>query len=200
MGGGGAGAKDRFTRRDEDEEAAGHAPEPEPKDKEKDKDKPDFGLSGALAGDKSAGVVYKGIMLKWSEPPEARMPVDKWRLYCFKDGAEVDKPLHLHRSSAFLFGRERKIADIPTDHPSCSSQHAVLQYRMVNLPSEPGSIGPPRRAVKPYLMDLESRNGTFLNGTRIEGSRYYELRSRDVVKFGLSTREYVLIREDDSEG
>ena len=29
----------------------------------------------------------------------------------------------------FLFGRDRHIADIPTDHPSCSGQHAVIQVR-----------------------------------------------------------------------
>lgn len=33
------------------------------------------------------------------------------------------------RSSCYLFGRERRVADVPTDHPSCSKQHAVLQFR-----------------------------------------------------------------------
>ena len=37
----------------------------------------------------------------------------------------------MHRQSAYLAGRDRRVADIPTDHPSCSSQHAVLQYRLV---------------------------------------------------------------------
>lgn len=31
--------------------------------------------------------------------------------------------------SSYLFGRERRVADVPTDHPSCSKQHAVLQFR-----------------------------------------------------------------------
>jgi smad nuclear-interacting protein 1 len=30
-------------------------------------------------------------------------------------------------------------------------------------------------AIRPYLIDLDTVNGTFLNGERIEGSRYYEL-------------------------
>jgi smad nuclear-interacting protein 1 len=29
--------------------------------------------------------------------------------------------------------------------------------------------------VKPYLLDLESTNGTKLNGEKIDGARYYEL-------------------------
>ena len=36
---------------------------------------------------------------------------------------------HRCRNSCYLFGRERRVADVPTDHPSCSKQHAVLQYR-----------------------------------------------------------------------
>ena len=34
---------------------------------------------------------------------------------------------------------------------------------------------------------------TFLNGERIESARYYELKGTDMLKFGTSTREYVLV-------
>ncbi|KAG1692855.1 hypothetical protein DVH05_024144 [Phytophthora capsici] len=47
--------------------------------------------------------------------------------------------------------------------------------------------------VRPYIMDLDSTNSTFLNGHKIEGSRYIELKEKDVLKFGDSTREYVLM-------
>ena len=36
--------------------------------------KPDFGLSGALAKDTELGNVFKGVVLKFKEPPEARAP------------------------------------------------------------------------------------------------------------------------------
>lgn len=39
------------------------------------------------------------------------------------------EPLYIHRQSCYLFGRERRVADVPTDHPSCSKQHAVVQFR-----------------------------------------------------------------------
>ena len=55
----------------------------------------------------------------------------------------------MHRQSAYLFGRERKIADIPVDHPSCSKQHAVFQYRLVNYKKDDGSNG---RAIRPYII------------------------------------------------
>jgi smad nuclear-interacting protein 1 len=44
-------------------------------------------------------------------------------------------------------------------------------------------------------LDLESTNKTFLNGAEVEEARYYELRDKDVLKFGESSREYVLMRK-----
>lgn len=41
------------------------------------------------------------------------------------------EPLPIHKQTCYFFGRERRVADIPTDHPSCSKQHAILQYRYV---------------------------------------------------------------------
>lgn len=92
-----------------------------------DKEKPNFELSGALTEDTNT---FRGVVIKYNEPPEARIPKRRWRLYPFKN----DEPLpvmYVHRQSAYLMGRQRKIADIPIDHPSCSKQHAVFQYRLV---------------------------------------------------------------------
>lgn len=46
---------------------------------------------------------------------------------------------------------------------------------------------------RPYIIDLDSANGTMVNGDRIPSSRYLELRDKDMIQFGLSTREYVLM-------
>ena len=46
-------------------------------------------------------------------------------------------------------------------------------------------------------MDLESTNGTFLCDDKIKPRRYYELKEKDVIKFGFSTREYVVIKDDE---
>ena len=130
-------------------------------------------------------------MIKYNEPSEARKPKKRWRLYVFK--GEEELPFYqIHRQSAYLFGRERKIADIPVDHPSCSKQHAVFQYRLMNYKKEDGSNG---RTIKPYIIDLGSTNGTYINNERIEAQRYYELKEKDVLKFGFSSREYVLLHE-----
>ncbi|MCJ8728124.1 hypothetical protein PDJAM_G00000650 [Pangasius djambal] len=153
-----------------------------------EKEKPNFELSGALVEDTNT---YRGVVIKYNEPPEARIPKRRWRLYPFKN----DEPLpvmYIHRQSAYLLGRQRKIADIPIDHPSCSKQHAVFQYRLAEFTRADGTTG---RRVKPYIIDLGSGNGTYLNNQRIEPQRYYELKEKDVLKFGFSSREYVLLHE-----
>ncbi|XP_060067773.1 smad nuclear interacting protein 1-like [Ylistrum balloti] len=154
----------------------------------KDKDKPDFKLSGKLTEDTNT---YRGVVIKYNQPPEARKPKKRWRLYPFK-GDEALPVLHIHRMSAYLMGRDRLVVDIPTDHPSCSKQHAVLQYRLVNFEREDGTTG---RKVAPYIIDLDSSNGTYVNNQRIDPQRYVELFEKDMLKFGFSSREYILLHE-----
>ena len=49
----------------------------------------------------------------------------------------------------------------------------------------------------PYLIDLESTNGTILNGDPIDAAKYYELRDKDVIKFGDSPIEWVFMKQSD---
>lgn len=65
-------------------------------------------------------------------------------------------------------------------------------FRLVEFTRADGTTG---RRVKPYIIDLSSGNGTYLNNQRIEPQRYYELKEKDVLKFGFSSREYVLLHE-----
>lgn len=153
---------------------------------------PNFGLSGKLTEETNT---YKGVVIKYSEPPEARKPKRRWRLYPFKEDKSLPT-LYIHRESAYLIGRDRKVVDLPVDHPSCSKQHAVLQYRLVPFTREDGSSG---KRVKPYLIDLESANGTFLNNQKIQPKKYIELKETDVIRFGYSKREYVLLHENSKD-
>ncbi|XP_073981197.1 smad nuclear-interacting protein 1 isoform X2 [Rhodnius prolixus] len=161
---------------------------PDKKPPPENKAKPDFGLSGKLAEEVNT---YKGVVIKYSEPPEARKPKRRWRLYPFK-GDDVLPTLYIHRQSAYLIGRDRKVVDLPVDHPSCSKQHAVLQYRVVPYTREDGTRG---QRVRPYIIDLESANGTYVNNQKIETRKFVELIERDVIKFAYSSREYVLLHE-----
>ncbi|CAH7673414.1 SMAD/FHA domain-containing protein [Phakopsora pachyrhizi] len=152
-------------------------------------DQPNFNQSGKLAAETNS---LKGVVLKYHEPPEARRPNKKYRLYVFKGSEQIDL-LHIYQQSAYLIGRDRVVVDIPIDHPSSSKQHAVIQYRQVQTKNE---FGDTKTLVKPFLIDLESANGSFVNGEKVPESRYYELQQGDVIKFGFSTREFVLIPEE----
>ncbi|VDM00064.1 unnamed protein product [Schistocephalus solidus] len=120
--------------------------------------------------------MFKGVLIKYNEPEDARKPTVFWRMYPFK-GNQPLPVLHIHRQSGYLIGRDRNIADIPMDHPSISKQHAVLQFRYVSL------------------RFIRLPNGTFLNNKKIEPRRYYEVRETDVIKFGFSSRDYVVMTD-----
>lgn len=131
------------------------------------------------------------IRLKYHEPAEARRPSarDSWKLFVFKEGEIVDS-IDLNGKTCWLIGRDRAVVDLLTEHPSTSKQHAVIQFRYREKRNEFGDrIG----RVKPYLLDLESANGSHLNGDRVPDSRYLELRHKDLIQFGHSTREYVVM-------
>lgn len=101
------------------------------------------------------------------------------------------------------------MVDFVTEHPSCSKQHAVLQFRYVEEKrgrrdrDDGGGDGDgeewgagtmmKKGVVRPYVIDLESANGTRVNGVGIPGRRYVEVRSGDVVTFGESTRLVVYV-------
>ncbi|RAH46709.1 putative FHA domain protein SNIP1 [Aspergillus brunneoviolaceus CBS 621.78] len=166
---------------------------------EVEKEKPNFGTTGRLAAESNTVTVHGGgggngpttVVLKYHEPPEARKPPakDSWRLYVFK-GRDLLEMVELNVRSCWLVGREHLVVDFPLEHPSCSKQHAAIQFRFVEKKNEYGDrIG----RVKPYVIDLESANGTTVNGDRIPAGRFVEIMDKDVLRFGLSSREYVLM-------
>ncbi|KAI9814938.1 MAG: hypothetical protein M1832_005577 [Thelocarpon impressellum] len=162
------------------------APPPEP---DAAKAQANFSTTGLLAAESNTAA--SGVVLKYHEPPEARKPParDAWRLYVFK-GADLLETVELQARSVWLLGRERSVVDMPLDHPSCSKQHAALQFRFVSKKSEFGDVD---GRVRPYIIDLDSANGTSVNGEAVPGRRYVELRDKDLLRFGSSTREYVVM-------
>ncbi|KAK7951061.1 uncharacterized protein PG986_006789 [Apiospora aurea] len=161
----------------------------------KPKEQPNFGTTGTLAAASNSIAQADGstIVLKYHEPPEARKPSPKdvWKLFVFK-GADIIDTIELSHRSCWLVGRELAVVDMIAEHPSISKQHAVIQFRYQEKRNEYGDkIG----KIKPYLLDLESANGTMLNSKKIPDSRFLELKDKDLVQFGQSTREYVLMFE-----
>lgn len=159
----------------------------------KEKERPNYYPTGILAAASNRVELADGtsITLKYHEPPEARLPSsrDDWKLFVFKEKEVVDT-VELSARSCWLVGREVRVVDLPAEHPSVSGQHAVVQFRYVEKRDE---YGDRKGRVKPYVIDLESKAGTVLNGEAIPAGRYLELRSGDVLRFGESTRDYVIM-------
>ncbi|KAK5685915.1 hypothetical protein LTS10_002028 [Elasticomyces elasticus] len=155
-----------------------------------EKQKPNFKPTGLLAKEANT-VAGTTTILKYHEPPEGRKPSPKeqWRMYVFKEKDLVDT-IYLHTRSVWLCGRDKKVTDLLLEHPSTSKQHAVIQFRYITSTNE---FGDKSSKVKPYLIDLDSANGTKLNGKKVDGSKYVELLDGDVVGFGDSEREYVMM-------
>lgn len=115
----------------------------------------------------------------YAPPRDAARPGQLWTLFVYKGKDEVDC-VQVSRGDHAVLGRSER-CDVVTMHPSCSKEHAALQFRRKD------------GVIKPYLIDLESTHGTTLNGERIEPARYYELRSGDLIKIAGSSRDYVLV-------
>jgi len=158
-----------------------------------EKQKPSLAPTGLLAAASNSISQADGtkIVLKYHEPPEARKPPakDEWKLFVFK-GADILETIELSKRSCWLVGREMAVVDMAAEHPSISKQHAVIQFRYIEKKNE---FGDRTGRVRPYVIDLESANGTLLNKEIVPPSRYLELRDKDMIQFGHSTREYVLM-------
>ena len=103
-----------------------------------------------------------------------------------------------------VFGR-LPVCDVPMDHPSISRYHAVLQCRPIdataadpNLAADnheeegnPLSLSSTNEAGF-YIYDLNSTHGSFLNKNKLQPRVYYRVRVGQMVRFGGSSRFFVL--------
>jgi smad nuclear-interacting protein 1 len=152
---------------------------------------PNYAKSGKL--EVAEATNEDGVALKYVEPAEARVPADDcgWRLYEFK-GKEQVSMKNMTGKSCFLVGNDAEVVDVVMLHPSVSKQHAAVQYRQMVSSS---AIGEERlhAPIVPYVVDLDSTNGSKLNGEALTGSQYYELLHGDKMQFGFSSRKFVMI-------
>lgn len=124
--------------------------------------------------------------LPYTEPPWGGVAADVlYSLEILKDGTIVDT-VPLTQSSYFVVGR-LPVCDVSLEHPSISRYHAVIQYR--GEPGEGETVGEARGF---YGYDLGSTHGTFVNKNKMPPKTYIRLRVGHVLKFGGSTRLFIL--------
>lgn len=99
----------------------------------------------------------------------------------YKRGVKTPlKEYDLGSRSSYILGRELGrslneqekevvVADIGIPEETCSKQHCAIQFREIG-----GKL-------LVYVIDLESSNGTSLNGLKLPSARYVQLRSGDLI-------------------
>lgn len=131
----------------------------------------------------------KTIPLPYKEPVWSGVVDSAYSFEVLKSGVIVDQ-INLNTKSFYVVGR-LSTCDVIMEHPSISRYHAIIQYR---------SIGDEVNHAGFYLYDLDSTHGTFLNKQPTKPRCYHRLRVGHMVKFGGSTRMFILQGpEDDQE-
>lgn len=124
--------------------------------------------------------------IPYTEPPWGGVVTDiPYALEILKNGTIVDE-VPLTQRSYFVVGR-LPVCDIPVEHPSISRYHAVIQYR--GQAGEEEAVGEESGF---YIHDLGSTHGTFVNKNKVPPKTYIRLRVGHVLKFGGSTRLFIL--------
>lgn len=124
--------------------------------------------------------------LKYTEPSwGGKTPDTSYSLEILKNGTIVDT-VPLTQRSFYVVGR-LPVCDVTLEHPSISRYHAVIQYR--SRPEEGESAGEDAGF---YINDLGSTHGTVVNKNKIPPRTYIRLRVGHVLKFGGSTRLFIL--------
>ncbi|XP_016300182.1 kanadaptin-like isoform X2 [Sinocyclocheilus anshuiensis] len=123
--------------------------------------------------------------LPYTEPPWGSVPDISYSFQLLKNGAILDT-VPLTQRSYFVVGR-LPVCDVSLEHPSISRYHAMVQYR--GRAGQDGVVGEEKGF---YAYDLGSTHGTFVNKNKIPPKTYIRLRVGHVLKFGGSTRLFIL--------
>lgn len=140
---------------------------------------------------------------KWSQPPDSSLA---YSFEILKGGQIVEEIKDLQTKAFWTIGKLPNNG-IVMAHPTISRFHAVLQYRpevATNNDSDSSDDEDDKTnptdstAQKPkiekgwYLYDLNSTHGSFVNKMKVPPKTYVRLRVGYMLKFGASTRNYIL--------
>lgn len=144
--------------------------------------------------------------LPYNEPTWSSAPPELYSLTVIKHGTVIEQ-MKLSHKPFHVFGRLPS-CDVQLEHPSISRYHAVLQYRPQDsteneskdtesgsthsdyIQSSSVSVYPKEEGF--YVYDLGSTHGTYVNKRKIQMRCFYRLRLGQMVKFGGSSRLFLL--------
>ena len=123
----------------------------------------------------------KFISPSWEMADLSGIEKGGYRLEVLKGGVSIGTE-DLSVKTHFIAGRQPDISDIQLDHPSISREHAAFVI------SSDSCL---------FLVDLRSAQGTSVNKVPLEPNRFERLFVGDIVRFGASTRMYLVHGPDD---
>ena len=133
----------------------------------------------------------------YTEPHWSASPTESYFLSVIKNGTVVQE-INISTKPFHVFGR-LPCCDFPLDHPSLSRYHAVLQYHphIENKSTSDEELSSTLFSTNPkkagfYVYDLGSTHGTFINKSQVNPRCYHRLRVGQMVKFGGSSRMFLL--------
>ncbi|UYV82969.1 SLC4A1AP, partial [Cordylochernes scorpioides] len=126
------------------------------------------------------------LPLPYKEPKWSGVSEEKYSFEVLKNGLIINQ-IDLTKSPYIVFGRLEN-CDVSLEHPSISRYHAIVQYKV----SDDDSKGY-------YIYDLGSTHGTFVNKLKIAPKVYVRLKVGYVIKFGGSTRMFILQGPEEDE-
>lgn len=119
--------------------------------------------------------------IPYKEPSWGGLATRKYSFDVLKNGSIIDS-IDLSDKSFYIFGR-LPTCDVTLEHPSLSRYHACIQH--CATPTERNEAGW-------YLYDLDSTHGTWINKVKVQPKVYHRIRVGHVIKFGGSTRLFIL--------
>lgn len=126
--------------------------------------------------------------LQYNIPESSNLPPIEYTLEVLRNGSIIDYISLSHRPYT-VFGRSPD-SDVVLEHPTISRYHAIVQYKSEFEHGQPAGI---------YLYDCGSTHGTFINKKRLEPKVYVRIKIGYIIKFGQSTRLYLVQGDAEAE-
>ncbi|XP_071441508.1 kanadaptin [Hetaerina americana] len=130
------------------------------------------------------------VPIPYREPSWSSLLEEPYSLEVLKSGSIIET-IDLSSKPFFVFGRQSN-CDVQLGHPTISRHHAVLQHKAKSDTSSEDDRSTFKDAGL-YVYDLGSTHGTFVNKHMLPKQRYIRLNVGHMLKFGGSTRSYIVI-------
>jgi pSer/pThr/pTyr-binding forkhead associated (FHA) protein len=126
--------------------------------------------------------------LQYNIPESSAIPPIEYTLEVLRNGSIIDYISLSHRPYT-VFGRSPD-SDVVLEHPTISRYHAIIQYKSEFEHGQPAGL---------YLYDCGSTHGTFINKKCLEPKVYVRIKIGYIIKFGQSTRLYLVQGDSSAE-